>query len=234
MIRDRLSYANVMATIALFVALGGVGYAAIKVPRNSVGSKQIKEDAVKASELASDSVDSFNVLDGSIAGNDILPNTIGGNQIGGGAIESAQLADGSVTEAKLDTPASFTSAGLPDAFGTCGGVGDSWGSFSPDVNNSVSYYRDPTGIVHLRGIAVKCGAATNTIFSLPEGYRPGKQEILPSFNSGFTAGGVSVSPTGAVGPFPAAAIGPGTWVTLDGMSFRCAPPGDDDCPPSAN
>jgi hypothetical protein len=52
MIRDRLSYANVMATLALFVALGGVGYAAVKLPRDSVGAKQIKEDAVRFSELA--------------------------------------------------------------------------------------------------------------------------------------------------------------------------------------
>ena len=36
--RPRVTYANVMATIAVFVALGGASYAAIAVPRNSVGT----------------------------------------------------------------------------------------------------------------------------------------------------------------------------------------------------
>src|SRR5215203_5760907 len=44
--RPRLSYANVMATIAVFIALGGASYAAIKLPKNSVGNKQLKKNAV--------------------------------------------------------------------------------------------------------------------------------------------------------------------------------------------
>ena len=45
-IRARLTFANVVACMALFVALGGVGYAATKLPKNSVGSKQLKNGAV--------------------------------------------------------------------------------------------------------------------------------------------------------------------------------------------
>lgn len=50
-IRDRLSYANVIAALALFVALGGSSYAALKLPRNSVGSQQIRTGAVASSEV---------------------------------------------------------------------------------------------------------------------------------------------------------------------------------------
>ena len=49
--RMRLSYSNVMATIAVFIALGGTGVAAVSLSRNSVGSKQIRRGAVKTSEL---------------------------------------------------------------------------------------------------------------------------------------------------------------------------------------
>ncbi|HET6507397.1 MAG TPA: hypothetical protein VFG42_11470 [Baekduia sp.] len=49
---NRLSYANVVATIALFVALGGTSYAALKLPKNSVGSAQIKTGAVHTGEIA--------------------------------------------------------------------------------------------------------------------------------------------------------------------------------------
>ena len=37
------SYANVTATIALIVALGGTSYAAIKLPKNSVTSATVKD-----------------------------------------------------------------------------------------------------------------------------------------------------------------------------------------------
>jgi hypothetical protein len=47
----RLSYANVVATLALFVALGGASYAAIKLPKNSVGTKQLKANAVTAAKI---------------------------------------------------------------------------------------------------------------------------------------------------------------------------------------
>jgi hypothetical protein len=49
--RSRLSYANVMATVAVFIALGGTGYAAVKLPKNSVGSTQIKKNAVSSSKI---------------------------------------------------------------------------------------------------------------------------------------------------------------------------------------
>jgi hypothetical protein len=52
----RPSPALVLAFVALFVALGGTGYAALKLPKNSVGSKQIRKGAVKTSEIANNAV----------------------------------------------------------------------------------------------------------------------------------------------------------------------------------
>jgi hypothetical protein len=49
---SKLTYANVMATVAVFAALGGGAYAAIKLPANSVGSKQIKKKAVTPAKVA--------------------------------------------------------------------------------------------------------------------------------------------------------------------------------------
>ncbi len=50
-ILHRLTYANVCATLALFLALGGVGYAATRLPANSVGTRQIKSKAVTKTKL---------------------------------------------------------------------------------------------------------------------------------------------------------------------------------------
>lgn len=51
-VKGRLSYANVMATLALFLAMGGGAYAAIQLPKNSVGSKQLKKGAVTPAKLS--------------------------------------------------------------------------------------------------------------------------------------------------------------------------------------
>jgi hypothetical protein len=49
--RPRLSYANVMATIAVFLVLGGGAYAATSLPKNSVGSKQLKNGSITPAKL---------------------------------------------------------------------------------------------------------------------------------------------------------------------------------------
>jgi hypothetical protein len=48
-----VGYANVTATVALFIALGGVSYAAATLPDGSVGTKQIKNRAVTLEKLDS-------------------------------------------------------------------------------------------------------------------------------------------------------------------------------------
>ena len=65
--RSRLTYSNVIATLALFLALGGGAVAALKLRKNSVGSKQIKPDAVKgidADEASFAKVPNADALDG--------------------------------------------------------------------------------------------------------------------------------------------------------------------------
>lgn len=52
----RLSPAMIVACIALAVALGGVGYAAIKLPANSVGALQLKANAVNSSKVLNGSL----------------------------------------------------------------------------------------------------------------------------------------------------------------------------------
>ena len=47
-IRDHMTYANVMATLAVFLVLGGGAYAVIHLPRNSVSSRNIKNGEVKS------------------------------------------------------------------------------------------------------------------------------------------------------------------------------------------
>jgi hypothetical protein len=50
-IMGALTYANIVGTLALFIALGGVSYAAVKLPAKSVGTKQLKKGAVTSAKV---------------------------------------------------------------------------------------------------------------------------------------------------------------------------------------
>jgi hypothetical protein len=59
LVRHRPSAAMVVALIALFVALGGAGYAAVTLPRNSVGAAQLKKRAVTPPKVAKKTIALF-------------------------------------------------------------------------------------------------------------------------------------------------------------------------------
>ena len=69
-VRQRLTYSNVIATMALFIALGGVAVAA-GLPKNSVGANQLKRGAVTAAKIRKQAVTSAklapkSVIDGKL------------------------------------------------------------------------------------------------------------------------------------------------------------------------
>src|SRR5436190_437883 len=47
----RATYANVVATLCLFVVLGGGAYAATQLPAHSVGTKQLRRGAVTSAKI---------------------------------------------------------------------------------------------------------------------------------------------------------------------------------------
>ena len=75
---SRLTYANVASTLALVVAVGGGGAAtaAALVAKNSVGSPQIINGAVKNADLANKSVTGAKVKDRSLTASDLADGTL--------------------------------------------------------------------------------------------------------------------------------------------------------------
>jgi len=68
--RRHLTFANVMSVIAVFIALGGASYAAVNLPKNSVGTKQLKKKSVGTKQLKGNAVNSNKVKNFSLRAND--------------------------------------------------------------------------------------------------------------------------------------------------------------------
>src|SRR4051794_20376459 len=64
----RLTYANAMATIAVFIALGGSAYAALHVPPHSVGPRQLRWGAVTTGKVANQAITAAKVAEHSLTG----------------------------------------------------------------------------------------------------------------------------------------------------------------------
>ena len=110
-IRSHLSFANVISVIALFVALGGASYAAVTLPKNSVGPKQIKKravrakhinkNAVSASKIQRNSISSSKIADGSVLSSDLADNSVGSGELADNSVGSGELQGDSVTGDKV-------------------------------------------------------------------------------------------------------------------------------------
>lgn len=101
-----LSYANVVATLALFLALGGATALAVnQLPPRSIGAKQLRPGAVTADKIRKNAVTSpkleaLSVKTGKLAA---------------GAVKEAKLAGASVTNQKLQDGAVSTQKIAQDA-----------------------------------------------------------------------------------------------------------------------
>jgi hypothetical protein len=66
-IKKRLTYANVMSSIAVFLVLGGgAAFAATQLGKNSVGSKQLKKNAVTTAKIKNNAVTAAKIKAGAV------------------------------------------------------------------------------------------------------------------------------------------------------------------------
>jgi hypothetical protein len=112
--RYRPTPSMVVALLALFVALGGGAYAAIKLPPNSVGSRQLKTSAVTRGKLAKNAVTGAKVKNGSLTGADL--NVAGLPKVPSAtSADSASHAGSADSATKAATADNATHAGSADS-----------------------------------------------------------------------------------------------------------------------
>lgn len=95
-VRDRLSYANVMSTLAVFMVLaGGTAVAAQQLGKNSVGPRQLKKSSVTAAKLKKNAVTTPKIRNKAVTA----------AKLRDGAVTAAKIADGAIGGAKIATAA---------------------------------------------------------------------------------------------------------------------------------
>jgi hypothetical protein len=80
-----------MATVAVFLALGGGAYA-LNLGRNSVGAKQIRTNAVRAAEIQAGQVGAAEIGDGQVGAAEIGDGQVGSAEIGAGQVQPGDVA----------------------------------------------------------------------------------------------------------------------------------------------
>jgi hypothetical protein len=230
-LRPRSIY-DVFAVLALVVAVGGTSaYAA-----NTVFSSDIVDGEVKTADIGNGEVKSVDVKDESLTTFDIS------------TMLGADVVDNSLTGADVDESTLNLAA---DQWHEVGAAGEPsfvtfynciWSNFD-GFHNSAAFLRDRFGFVHLKGLVDAddggasggpCGTLgflDQAIFGLPDGYLPARREVfatltnnaLGRINVDASPGGVSIDP-------PTTFANAKEWVSLDGISFRCAPSGQNGCP----
>src|SRR5215813_2631130 len=200
----KLSYANVVSTIALFLALGGAtAYAVSSLPPKSIGAKQLRPGAVTADKIRKHAVTAPKIEEQAIKS----------GKIAGGAVKEAKLANAAVTNVKLASGAVSTEKIQNDAVGGAQ-VNESTLSQVPSANNAnVSTFAESANPVAFAAvsqegnvdsanskgdISVSQGKEAGIYCVSVSGFAPRGAQVTPRYNgSGNLTAYVTIGGTGS-------------------------------------
>jgi hypothetical protein len=195
-VRSHLTYANVMASAAVFVSLGGASYAAITLPKNSVGARQIKNNSITGSKVKNRSLNGADIKNKSLTALDFNgsiqgppgakgdtgpPGPIAGTPAGGalsGTYPAPTLAPAAAPVPVADNPSTATDPCAASATTAtmvlCGTSSQHWNNGGFGLPG-LEVWRDQIGQVHIRGSATLSSGTTNIgppLFLLAKDERP--------------------------------------------------------------
>ncbi|HEX8959781.1 MAG TPA: hypothetical protein VF770_08155 [Solirubrobacterales bacterium] len=181
-IRKRLTYANVMSSIAVFLVLGGAAFAATQLPKNSVGTKQLKKNAVIGSK----------VKNGSLTGADINLSSLGAVPSATNATNATNAGHATTADNLTPLPSGQSESGMFSAGGANSAGAGGW------IGAGITYARPLSTPIKDEHIIDAEGAGPVPHCSGPGHADPGYLCLYDEINSGVEAGyGYSGSEFGA-------------------------------------
>ncbi len=209
----RPSPALVVSLIALVVASAGTATAAGVLIRSS---RQVAKGAINSGDLANRKA--VNLIDLTPAARAALSGKVGPAGAPGGPGPKGEKGDKGAPGSPVPAPEAFREVGASGQPAFENG----WTNFGGAQYESTGFYKDPLGVVHLKGTIQ--GGSVATVFTLPAGYRPAKSQFFPVVANN-TFGDVlvrGVSEGSAAGQVHFNAGDDSSFVSLNGISFRAA------------
>ncbi len=103
-IRQRLTYANVMSSIAVFMVLGGAtAFAATKI-----GANEIKANSIKTGKIVKEAVTAGKIKNGAVGTAKLGKSAVTSEQLADNAVTAPKIAENAVTTAKIAASAVTT------------------------------------------------------------------------------------------------------------------------------
>jgi hypothetical protein len=120
-LRARPSAPMVVSVLALFTSLGGVGYAAISLPANSVGTAQLRNEAVTYKKIEPNSVGAVRLADNGVTNSKIRNGAVSYKKIQPRAVGKVRANLDQLQARLASTCAAGTAIGAVDSLGkvTC-------------------------------------------------------------------------------------------------------------------
>jgi hypothetical protein len=149
-IRPRLSYANVISTLALFlVVAGGSAFAATQLAKNSVGAKQLKKNAVTSVKIKANAVTGAKIAAGAVDAGKLSDSAVNEAKLAAGSVTTGKIANGAVGPEKLaGSYLASSTPGVPIA-GITVSSGGSIGTWFNRVGGKPTVAKGGTGIYNL-------------------------------------------------------------------------------------
>lgn len=116
-LKKHLTVANVLSSTALFIALGGVTYAATLANKSvktrhlangAVTAKKLHKGAVTSPKIAKEAVIGAKIAEGNVGTTQLSDGGVRSSDLGGGVVTTPKLKDSAVTGAKLASEAVAT------------------------------------------------------------------------------------------------------------------------------
>lgn len=177
-VRKRLTYANVMSSLAVFLVIGGATAIAANLPANSVGTPQLKKNAVKTGKVFPEAIRAGKLAKNAVPTNRLRDSAVSNEKIADGAVTTDKLGDNAVTEPKIADNAVTTNK-ITDNAVTTGKLADNAVTTGKLANNSVTSAKIQDGQVRAgdlgaivqasNNVAIANGATGTVTVSCPAG-----------------------------------------------------------------